>query len=97
MYPKERAYRSDAWLRAVASVPCVLCLREGATQAAHRNQGKGMSLKAPDCWTAALCVSCHAEIDQGPHMTRAERRERLDAAILLTIHELAKAGRLVVR
>lgn len=43
----------------------MVCFREGRTQAAHRNQGKGMSIKTDDCFTAALCVECHAEIDQG--------------------------------
>jgi len=91
-YLKERTFRSEKWLRAVASLPCVLCYREGATQAAHRNEGKGMGIKAHDCWTAALCVSCHSEIDQGKDMTRDERRSRMDRAILMTLAELAQAG-----
>jgi hypothetical protein len=35
---------------------------------AHANSsryGKGMSLKAHDCFHAAACHSCHAELDQG--------------------------------
>jgi len=64
-YLKTPVFRSEKWLRAVASLPCMLCFREGATQAAHRNVGKGMGMKTDDCFTAALCVDCHAEIDQG--------------------------------
>ena len=92
MIEKPKPYRSEAWLRAVASLPCVLCWREGMTQAAHRNQGKGMGTKTDDCFTAALCAPCHAEIDQGKTMTRQERRERMDLAILETLRLLAVRG-----
>ena len=51
-----------------------------------------MALKTDDAWTAALCVECHRDIDQGGKMTRAERRERMDTAILLTLRELAIRG-----
>jgi hypothetical protein len=92
MYLKQATYRSDKWLRAVASLPCVACYREGMTQAAHRNQGKGMGLKTDDCLTAALCQSCHSEIDQGKALSREERRARMDVFILITLVELAKKG-----
>ena len=91
-YFKQPTFRSEKWLRAVASLPCVQCGAEGQTQAAHRNMGKGMGIKTHDCWTAALCHTCHAVIDQGGHMTRDERREALDRAILLTLAELAVKG-----
>jgi hypothetical protein len=93
-YFKEPTHRSQAWLRAVASLPCVLCYREGMTQAAHRNEGKSMGMKTHDCWTAALCVDCHAEIDSGKNLSREERRARMDVAILLTLKELANQGRI---
>ncbi len=92
MFLKESPYRSEKWLRAVASLHCMRCFREGMTQAAHRNQGKGMGTKVDDCWTAALCVDCHRELDQGKNMTRDERREALDTAILMTLRELARKG-----
>jgi hypothetical protein len=88
------AWRSDAWLRAVAALPCVFC---GApSQAAHRNEGKGMGLKTDDCLTAALCPPHHAEIDQGGAMTREQRRARIDEAIVLTLRALVRGGRLVL-
>jgi len=90
-YLKEETFRSKNWLRAVASLPCVECGAENV-QAAHRNEGKGMGIKVDDCLTAALCVDHHREIDQGGVLTRAERRERLDAAILKTIVQLARKG-----
>lgn len=94
---KQNTYRSPRWLRAVASIPCVICFREGMTQAAHRNQGKGMGIKTDDCFTAALCQECHADIDQGASMTRQERRERMDTAILMTIRALAQDGKLSIK
>jgi len=75
----------------------MLCFREGSTQAAHRNVGKGMGMKTDDCFTAALCVDCHAEIDQGAALTRQERRDRLDQAILMTVRQLAVDGRLAIK
>jgi hypothetical protein len=91
-YLKQPTYRSEAWLRAVASLPCVKCGLEGSTQAAHRNEGKSMGKKVDDCLTAALCVGCHALIDQGPTMNKAERRSVMDLAILLTLVQLARQG-----
>lgn len=91
-YPKPSTYRSDKWLRAVASLDCVLCGISGQSQAAHINRDKGMGIKTHDCWTASLCVTCHSEIDQGKELSREERRARMDMAVLLTLVQLAKNG-----
>lgn len=91
-YLKQPRFESEPWRRAVASLHCVRCFREGSTQAAHRNEGKGMAMKTDDCWTAALCVDCHRELDQGKTMSRAEKREAMDTAILMTLRELARRG-----
>lgn len=90
-YLKTPVFRSEKWLRAVASLDCVICGREG-TQAAHRNQGKGMAMKTDDCLTAALCPECHTRLDSGADMTREERRRDMDAAILMTLRDLARNG-----
>lgn len=83
-------YRSKKWLAAVAQIECcVLCGRYG-TQVAHRNEGKGMGLKVDDSLTAALCPQCHHNIDNGGSMSRIERRQEMDRAIILTIRELAR-------
>lgn len=45
---------------------------------AHSNQqrhGKGMGHKADDCFHAAACHSCHAELDQGERLSKDERRD----------------------
>ena len=92
-YLKDPQHRSDEWLRAVASLPCACCFREGQTQAAHANHiGKGMALKAPDCWTVPLCVECHREFDQGKRWTKQEKRELMTAWLILTIRALASQG-----
>lgn len=93
--PKEDFYRSEKWLANVRTLYCMRCFREEAIQPAHRNEGKGKSIKTDDCLTAALCATCHAEIDQGRTMTRAERREALDVAILMTLRALVKRGLVV--
>lgn len=90
--PKEGRYISEVWRRAVADLPCVFCGQP--SQAAHRNEGKGLGLKTDDCLTAALCPPEHSEIDQGKDMTREQRRARIDRAIVLTVLALVKAGRL---
>lgn len=93
MYAKTPQHRSDAWRKAVASLPCACCMREGSTQAAHPNhRGKGMGLKSHDCWTVPLCVECHAEFDQGRRWTKLEKREMMDAWIIETVRELATRG-----
>ena len=91
---RQAVHRDPKWLAAVHEIEsCVLCDAWGV-QAAHRNQGKGTSMKASDCLVAALCPACHHAIDNGKHMTLAERREEMDTAILATIEELAINGRI---
>lgn len=95
--PSRTPYRSRAWLAAVHEIEsCVLCGRHGI-QAAHSNQDRGQSQKASDCLTAAICPTCHHEIDNGKHLAKAERRARLDRAIVLTIDQLARRGLIDVR
>ncbi|GAB7197635.1 hypothetical protein [Dickeya oryzae] len=88
-------YRSKKWLAAVGSIQqCVLCGTWG-TQVAHRNEGKGIGIKADDCATAAICVQCHTEIDNGKDLTREERRQMMDRAIVLTVIQIARQGLVV--
>lgn len=68
-------YRSEKHLRNVAALDCQSCGRGGPSQAAHSNRaehGKGRSIKASDIYTAALCPTCHTEVDSGK-LTREQR------------------------
>lgn len=97
-YLKRPTFRSEAWRRAVAELPCSMCLRPGPNQAAHANHiGKGLGLKAPDCFTMPLCPECHREFDQGVTFSRDEKREMAERWVLLTIQRLAEDGRISVK
>lgn len=86
-------YRNKKWLAAVGQIEqCVLCGAWGV-QVAHRNEGKGM--KTDDCASAALCIGCHHEIDNGNKLTRDERRQLMDRAIVLTVIQIARRGLVV--
>lgn len=88
-------FRSAKLLANVRTLPCARCRLEGMTQASHSNfliDGKGMGIKAHDYRIAALCVSCHVEIDSGPNLTKEERREEWNAAHRATLGELFARG-----
>ena len=78
---KDAPVRSEAYRRAVASLPCAICGIFGYSQAAHANQGKGMGLKACDLTCFPACgprpgiQGCHAALDQGALFSKAVRRE----------------------
>jgi hypothetical protein len=93
-------YRSEPLRRIVATLPCMVCGRDGNTQASHSNQqrdGKGMGIKAHDYRIAAICGPCHTEIDQGKAMTKEERRNAWDEAHRATIGALFEMGALIVK
>ncbi len=68
---KERPIRSEAYRRAVASLPCVICGVPGHSQAAHANTGKGAGIKTSDLTCFPACADrpgvrgCHSRLDQG--------------------------------
>ncbi len=84
MIPKLNRWRSPAHRRNVASLACVACGVPGMTQAAHRNEGKGMALKSCDSQMMALCVDCHREIDQGGKIDKETRRAMEKAYVKAT-------------
>ena len=93
----EMTTRNRKWLAAVAEIgSCVLCGKFGV-QVAHRNEGRGMGQKSGDHLTAALCPECHHEIDNGRDLSQAERRERMNRAIVRTLDALVTSGKLVLR
>jgi len=51
-------------------------IQNGTIVAAHSNQqkdGKGVGIKAHDYRIAALCHTCHHEIDQGSKLPKVSR------------------------
>lgn len=70
-------YRNKKLLEAVRDAPCMRCgIQNGTIVAAHSNQqrdGKGMGIKAHDYRIAALCHTCHHEIDQGSKLSKVLR------------------------
>lgn len=98
-------FRNPLLLAVVRKLPCASCGLTGRTQAAHSNQlrfGKGRGIKGSDAAIMALCASdfgkpgCHAELDQGAHMTKQERYAFEYEHIALTLIALIEQGYLVV-
>jgi beta-glucanase (GH16 family) len=70
------------------------------TQAAHANwgvYGKGLGQKAHDCFVAALCIRCHAELDQGKNLSADERQQMWESAFRKTLLALFETGRLTCK
>jgi hypothetical protein len=88
-YPKMKYTRNANLLRLIASIPCQICGFH-LSQAAHSNWhgGKGRGIKASDEYCAALCQSCHHEIDQGNELSKEERIEQWVFAHIKTLHYL---------
>jgi hypothetical protein len=88
-YLKTQYVRSKRLLEVVASLNCQNC-GHYLSQAAHSNWhgGKGRGIKASDNYVAALCQSCHTEIDMGNKLSKDERQDLWLNAHLKTIHLL---------
>lgn len=88
-------FRSAALLRLARGQDCQVqisgvCNGNAETVvAAHANwsdYGKGMSCKAHDWAVAWACSACHAEIDSGSRLSKAERQEHWHRGFLRTLH-----------
>jgi hypothetical protein len=94
-------YRNKKLLEVVRLSPCQHCnISDGTVVAAHSNQmrdGKGRGLKAHDYRIAALCFTCHAELDQGRDMSREERLNMWEAAHRGTVGWLFENDHITVR
>ena len=82
--PKAQPVRNEAYRRAVASLPCVICGVPGYSQAAHMSYagaatGKGMGIKSCDLTCVPLCADRagvrghHSQLDQGALFSKAAR------------------------
>jgi hypothetical protein len=91
-------YRNKKLLELVRQCPCQICgAQDGTVVAAHSNQqrdGKGMGLKSHDYRIAALCFTCHADIDQGKTLNKQEKFDKWDEAHRGTIGWLFERGHL---
>lgn len=82
----------------VRTLPCARCWKEGPSELSHSNQlidGKGRGLKSYPWRVAALCHACHAMIDQGKDMPKAERIDAWNAAHRWTLGQLFERGLVV--
>ena len=92
-------YRNQKLLEAVREIPhCTSCGKhnDSTIVAAHSNQlrdGKGKGIKAHDYRIAALCYSCHSELDQGSKLSKEERVELWEEAHRKTIGWLFENGK----
>jgi hypothetical protein len=94
-------YRNKKLLELVRQSPCQTCgNQDGTVVAAHSNQlrdGKGRGIKAHDYRIAALCYSCHMELDQGKSLDKAERVEIWEEAHRKTIAWLFENNHIELR
>jgi len=90
MFPKHSYVRDKALLKRVALLNCQHCGSGTMVQAAHTNWGggKGRGIKANDNLVAALCQTCHWEVDQGTKLSKQERQTMWQAAHEKTIKAL---------
>jgi len=93
MYPKTKYLRDKKRLEACRALPCQHCgAEDGTVVAAHSNEGvhgKGRGIKASDEFVAALCFTCHANLDQG-RMSKYEKSQMWQNAHIKTIEMLGK-------
>ena len=101
--PKDAPVRSEAYRRAVASLPCAICGVPGYSQCAHSNSGKGAGIKASDLDSFPLCTvhpvadgrlvqGCHERFDQGALFSKLVRRDLEQAWIADTQRKIYSMG-----
>ena len=88
-------------LEVVRQSPCQHCgAQDGTVVAAHSNQlrdGKGRGLKAHDYRIAALCFTCHTELDQGKNLSKEQRVQMWEEAHRKTVGWLFDNSLLILR
>jgi len=94
-------YRNKRLLEIVRQSPCQHCGKsDGTVVAAHSNQlrdGKGRGLKSHDYRIAALCYSCHSQLDQGTKMDKSTRVEFFEDAHRNTVGWLFEYGHIEIK
>lgn len=96
-------FRSRPLLDLAYELPCTARITDqcgnSMSEPAHANEaiwGKGKSLKAHDFAFAAMCRSCHAELDQGKNMSRESRQFIWLRGHVETMRQLWERGLLAV-
>ena len=95
---KESPLRSEAYRRAVASLPCIHCGIEGYSQCAHANTGKGTGTKSSDTESFPLCAcqpgrrGCHSLFDQGALFSKEARRAKEAEWVAKTRLQILSSG-----
>lgn len=95
MISKHKYIRSPKLLKMVRDLACQCCGSENGTiVAAHTNWGggKGRSVKADDNLIAALCFTCHSELDQGRMLTKDQRKRMWVVAHYRTVRKLVNSN-----
>jgi hypothetical protein len=54
--------------------------------------GKGRGIKASDEFTAALCQTCHFQLDQGNKLSKQERQDMWTESHIRTYKKLKSLG-----
>jgi hypothetical protein len=96
-------FRSNRLLKAAQGQSCMIRIPDvcngnnETTVAAHSNwgHGKGMGIKAHDCFIAWACSDCHREIDQGK-MTKQDKQFYWQQGFERTLLAMLQLGILVV-
>lgn len=95
------SWRSPKLLRKAEGQACTLCGARGTTVCAHANSvalGKGTGIKAPDYYTAWVCVRCHNQIDgRTGALTKDERQNLWQLGFVRTIGQLFEQDIIVVK
>jgi hypothetical protein len=87
--------RSRPLLNAIKALDCQHCGARGPSDPAHSNQGchgKGKSIKASDIFVAALCRTCHRQVDQSSTLSQEERLAIWMPAWRKTVREVLRRG-----
>jgi hypothetical protein len=95
-FVKHQYVRSKVLMAAYRAIPCQHCgLDDGTVCGAHSNllsDGKGRGIKADDNKGASMCFKCHASLDQGSKLSKAERTTMHRNAHVKTVRELVRRG-----
>ena len=92
--PKAAPLRSESYRRWVASLACIHCGRDGPSQAAHSDTGKGAGIKSCDSTVIPLCADapsrggCHSMFGASGMLSQAQRRN-FESAYVQAVQERA--------